>query len=419
MGIEVYIWNMYVGALVKTPQGIAFQYDPKFKESGLNLSPINLPLEGKDVYINETDWKNTEGIPGLIYDSLPDRFGNDLLKVYFADKGLTENDIDVFTKLHYIGSRGVGALEYRPATETEHTNDVISMEEIEKISIIATQGKEALDTNLQDKKTLLQILHIGTSAGGARAKALIAINKKTGDIKSGQVHHGADYEYYLIKIDGANEKELAEPSGYGRLEYTYSQMAKDCNIKMTECSLYNGLHFLTKRFDRNQHGEKVHVHSLCGMLGLNYNRVGEYSYEQYFITARKLGLGQDTMEEIFRRMVFNILVHNCDDHTKNFSFMMDRDGNWSLSPAFDLCYSYDSSNEWVNGHNMRINNKRTNITYADIMIVGEKFNIKKRKKIFNKINMVVDKFHDYANGNHVIQDLINEVDKNRPRIANR
>jgi len=416
MGVKVYIWGRYVGALVKTDQGIAFQYDLEFKKSGLNLSPINLPLEGKEVYLNETDWKDTEGIPGLIYDSLPDRFGNNLLRAYFTDKGLTENDIDVFTKLQYIGPRGMGALEYQPSSETEQTDDVISMEEIEKISVIASQGKEALNTNLKEKKALLQILHIGTSAGGARAKALIAINKANGDIRSGQHQHNSEYEYYLIKIDGANEKELIEPSGYGRLEYTYSQMARDCNIHMTECALYNDLHFITKRFDRCPNGEKIHVHSLCGMLGLNYNRIGEYSYEQYFLTARKLGLGQDTMEEIFRRMVFNVLAHNCDDHTKNFSFMLNQDGAWSLSPAFDICYSYDSSNDWVNGHNMRVNNKRRDIAFSDLMAVGEKFNIKKRKEIIKKIKLVVDVFQDYAMRNHVSSNLISEVEKNRPRF---
>ena len=416
MGIEVYIWNKYVGALVKTPQGIAFQYDPEFKKSRLNLSPINLPLEGKDVYLNQADWKATEGIPGLIYDSLPDRFGTNLLRTYFTDKGLTEKDIDIFSKLQYIGSRGMGALEYRPATEIEQTDDVISMEEIKKISILATNGKKALNTNLKEKKALLQILHIGTSAGGARAKALIAINKNNGDIKSGQLPLGHDYEYYLIKIDGANKEELAEPSGFGRLEYAYSQMAVDCGIQMNDCSLYNNVHFLTKRFDRDQYGNKVHVHSLCGILGLDYNQVGQYSYEQYFMTARKLGLGQDSMEEIFKRMAFNVLAHNCDDHTKNFSFMMDQDGNWFLSPAFDLCYSYNSSNAWVNGHNMRVNNKRTGIGYADLMIVGEKFNIKKRKNIFEKIKSVVDKFQDYAEKNHVKQELMSEVEKNRPKI---
>lgn len=416
MGIKVSIWGKYVGALVNTTQGIAFEYDPEFKKSGMNLSPFNLPIEGKDVYVNEPDWKDTEGIPGLIYDSLPDRFGNSLLRAYFTDKGLTENDIDIFTKLQYIGSRGMGALEYQPATEVEQTDNVISMEEIEKITAIATLGKEALNTNLQDKKTILQILHLGTSAGGARAKALIAINKTNGNIKSGQIPHKSDYEYYIIKLDGANEKELSEPSGYGRLEYTYSQMAKDCDIEMTECSLYNDLHFLTKRFDRGQNGEKIHVHSLCGLLGLDYNRVGEYSYEQYFLTARKLGLGQDKMEEIFRRMVFNVLAHNCDDHTKNFSFMMNKNGKWTLSPAFDICYSYDSSNEWVNGHNMRVNNKRKDITYSDIMTVGEKFNIKKRKKIFTRTKLIVDNFLEYANRNHVVNDLIVEVERNRPRI---
>ncbi len=416
MGIEIFIWNKRVGVLVKTPEGIAFQYDPEFKKLGLDLSPINLSLEGKNIFINEADWKDTEGIPGLIYDSLPDKFGNDLLRTYFTDKGLTKNDIDVFSKLEYIGTRGMGALEFSPASEIEQTEDVISLEEIEKISMLSTKGKEALKTNLEDKNALLQILHIGTSAGGARAKALIAINKENGNIKSGQLPLGADYEYFLIKIDGANETELGEPSGFGRLEYTYSQMAKDCEIQMSDCSLYKDLHFLTKRFDRDENGEKIHIHSLCGLLGLDYHKVGNYSYEHYFMAARKLGLGQDAMEEVFRRMVFNVLVHNCDDHTKNFSFMMDQQGNWSLSPAFDLCYSYDNSNEWVNGHNMRVNGKRTKISYEDLMEVGKKFNIKKRKIIFENIKKVVDKFPEYANKIKVKQALIEEVEKNRPRI---
>ena len=416
MGIEVFIWNKRVGGLVKTPQGIAFEYDQEFINTGIELSPKNLSIAGKRVYINESDWKATEGIPGLIYDSLPDKFGNDLLLAYFTDKGLTENDIDVFAKLQYIGKRGMGALEFSPATEIEQTEDVITLEEIEKISMLSTKGKEALETNVQDKNALLQILHIGTSAGGARAKALIAINKANGDIKSGQLSLGSNYGYYLIKIDGANEKELSEPTGYGRLEYTYSQMAKDCGIEMTECSFYADLHFLTKRFDRDENGEKIHVHSLCALMGLDYNQVGHYSYEHYFMAARSLGLGQDAMEEIFRRMLFNVLVHNCDDHTKNFSFVMNQRGQWSLSPAFDLCYSYNNSNEWVNGHNMRINAKRTAITHKDLMIVGGKFNIKKRTTIFMEIKSVVDKFTEYAHQNRVIQPLIDQVEENRPRI---
>tara|TARA_R110002051_G_scaffold31482_1_gene71674 strand:+ start:421 stop:1683 length:1263 start_codon:yes stop_codon:yes gene_type:complete len=416
MGIEIFIWGVRVGGLVRTPQGIAFEYDSEFIKQGLELSPINLPIAGKRIFINEADWKETEGIPGLIYDSLPDKFGNDLLRTYFMEKGLTENDIDVFAKLQYIGKRGMGALEFSPATEIEQTKNVISLEEIEKISMLSTQGKEALKTNVKDKDALLQILHIGTSAGGARAKALIAINKKNGNIKSGQLPLGSEYEYYLIKIDGANQAQLEEPSGYGRLEYTYALMAKDCNIEMSECSLYNDVHFLTKRFDRDANGNKIHIHSLCGLLGLDYNKVGQYSYEHYFMAARRLNLGQNALEEIFRRMVFNVLVHNCDDHTKNFSFMMDQKGSWSLSPAFDLCYSYNNQNEWVNGHNMRVNGKRTDINYNDLMDVGKKFNIKKRETIFNKIQSIVDKFPEYANANKVIKPLVESVEKNRPRI---
>jgi serine/threonine-protein kinase HipA len=185
---------------------------------------------------------------------------------------------------------------------------------------------------------------------------------------------------------------------------------------MMQSQLYADLHFLTQRFDRDNQGEKIHVHSLCGLLGLNYHNVGSYSYEQYFMVARKLGLGQDTLEEMFRRMVFNVLAHNCDDHTKNFSFQMDRKGRWSLSPAFDLCYSYDSANDWVNGHNMRVNDKRKAITFRDLMTVGEKFNIKRRRKIFKKVKTTLDTFVVYAKKNKVDRRLQVEVEKNRPRI---
>lgn len=417
MGIKIYIWNRYVGALVKTKSGVAFEFDPLFRKSGLNLSPINLPLDGKDVYMNETDWKATEGIPGVIYDSLPDRFGNNLLMAYFIEKGLTEKDMDVFSKLNYMGNRGMGALEFKPAIETDQTNAFISIEEIERISFLGTKSKEALLTNLHDNNSLMQILHIGTSAGGARAKALIAINNTTGQIKSGQLPLDNEYTYYLIKIDGANNEQLAEPSGFGRLEYTYAQMAMDCGIQMTKCSLYNNTHFLTQRFDRDEKGQKIHTHSLCGLLGLDYNMIGQYSYEQYFMAARKLGLGQDALEEIFRRMVFNVLAHNCDDHTKNFSFMMDQTGTWALSPAFDICYSYSSSNEWVNGHNMRINSKRNDITFEDLMTVGEKFNLKKRKTTIENIQSVIENFKQYAKNNDVDQKLIDEVERFRPRIV--
>ena len=416
MGMEVFIWGMRVGVLVRLSDGIAFQYDPEFKKSGLDLSPITLPLEGKEIYKNEPNWKATERIPGLLYDSLPDAFGNDLLETYFNDKGLTEKDIDVFAKLQYIGKRGMGALEFKPAAEIKQTEATISLEEIEKISVLSTEGKKALKTNLKAKDALLQVLHIGTSAGGARAKALIAIHKQNGQIKSGQLPLGSDYDYCIIKIDGANKKELGEPSGYGRLEYTYYQMAVDCGIAMMKSHLYADVHFLTQRFDRDHKGEKIHIHSLCGLLGLDYHNVGSYSYEQYFMVARKLGLGQDALEEMFRRMVFNVLAHNCDDHTKNFSFQMNRRGVWSLSPAFDLCYSYDSANDWVNGHNITINNKRKQITYSDLMVVGEKFNIKRRKKIFEKVKSIMDSFPSYAKKNKVSLRLRKEVEKNRPRI---
>jgi len=414
MGIKVYIWDKFVGALVETTSGIAFEYDRDFIKTKLELSPIMMPLNGKKVYINEANWKNTNGIPGFINDSLPDSFGENLLTAYFKDKGLTEKDINVFSKLQYIGSRGMGALEYKPSMDVDVTKDAISMEDIEKVSMLALKGKESLNTNLKDKNALLQIIHVGSSAGGARAKAFIAINKKTGEIKSGQLFLGNEYDYYLIKIDGANKSKLNEPTGYGRLEYTYYQMAVDCGIVMSKSTLYDNTHFMTKRFDRDENGDKIHIHSLCGLMSLDYNAIGSYSYEQYIMTARRIGLGMDSLEEIYKRMVFNVLMRNCDDHTKNFSFKMNRQGEWSLSPAFDLCYSYNSSNAWVNGHNMTINGKRKNITIEDMLLIGERFNIKKRDKLIERVKEVASQFVDYAKSNDVPKSLIQEVKSNLP-----
>jgi len=417
MTIQVSIWGRSVGVLAKTEQGMVFSYDPDFKRSGLEISPFNLPLDGKDIYLNERIWQETAGVPGVFYDSLPDRFGNNLLQSYLEEKGYTSNEIDVFVKLQYVQQRGMGALEYFPGIGVQDYKDKITLDEIKQISDLGTKQKEVLRTDIKSKESLLQILHIGTSAGGARAKALIAINKTTGEIRSGQLNWGSDYGYFLLKVDGANQDQLNEPSGYGRLEFTYCQMATACGIDMMPSSLFQKDHFMTKRFDRTDSGEKVHLHSLCGLLGLDYNAVGTYSYDHYFMAARKLGLQADTMEEIYRRMVFNVLAKNCDDHTKNFAFLMDQSGEWHLSPAYDLCYSYNSGNEWVRGHNMKINGKRDDITAQDLDVIGKRYNLKRRRTIFNQVKSVIDDFRNYANQNGVKLELINEVEKSRPRIS--
>ena len=416
--LEITLYGYTVGVLSQTPQGVAFEYYPEFKRSGLDISPMQLPLNGKQVFINEPDWRFTNGIPGVFNDSLPDRFGNNLLAAHFLSQGLREADIDIFDKLQYVGTRGMGGLEYHPGLDTEPLTRAISLEEIEKISQLGTLSKEKLKTHIESDGSLLDIIEIGTSAGGARAKALISIHDQTGEIRSGQIEQPEGYKYYLIKIDGANEGTLNEPSGYGRLEYAYYQMVKDCGINMSHSELYQGTHFMTQRFDRTVKGEKIHVHSLCGIAGLDYNNVGGYSYENYFMVARQLGLGINSFEEMYRRMVFNVLAQNCDDHTKNFSFMMMPSGEWKLSPAFDMCYSYNSSNEWVNGHNMRVNGKRTKIDVDDLFEIGRKFNVSKRKQIIDKVASVVNQFVSFAEENGVTAKLRDEVEQNRPKLIN-
>lgn len=414
--LEIKLYGHTLGVLSQTLQGVAFEYYPEFKRSGLDLSPLQLPLDGKQVFVSEPEWRNTNGLPGVFNDSLPDRFGNNLLAAHFLSKGRLESDIDVFDKLQYVGTRGMGAIEYHPGIDTEPLTRAISLEEIEQVSKLGTASKEKLQTHIDSDHSLLDIIEIGTSAGGARAKALIAINEENGEIRSGQIPQPEAFTYYLIKIDGANEGTLSEPSGYGRLEYAYYQMVRDSGIDMAPSKLYADTHFLTQRFDRTTTGEKIHVHSLCGIAGLDYHNVGGYSYENYFMVARQLGLGIDSFEEMFRRMVFNVLAHNCDDHTKNFSFMMLPSGEWKLSPAFDMSYSYKSSNEWVNGHNMRVNGKRTAITTEDLLAIGRKFNVSKRKRILQDVNEVVNRFAEYAEENKVKAGLIEDVELHRPKL---
>ena len=374
---SVRLWGRTIGA-VAMEEGrdhAAFQYDPGFAASGIELSPLVMPLSDR-IYEFPALPRNTfHGLPGLLADSLPDRFGNALIDAWLATQGRTPASFGAIERLCYTGTRGMGALEFapvlgpRPRTATKVRIDAL----VRLASDVLTHRDEMQATfaGPAREKALNDILRVGTSAGGARAKAVIAWNRETNEVRSGQIAAGEGFEYWLLKFDGVagnRDKELEDPKGYGAIEYAYHLMAKAAGIAMTECRLLEEggrRHFMTRRFDRLAGGEKLHMQSLCALAHFDFNQAGAHAYEQALLTIRQLGLPMAAVEEQFRRMVFNIVARNQDDHVKNIAFLMDRQGRWSLAPAFDVTYSYNPSGAWTSTHQMTVNGKRDGFTLED------------------------------------------------------
>ncbi len=424
---EVKIWGELVGAVRwdETQQLGFFEYDPNFIKKGWDLSPIKMPInDGSRIYSfpelrkGRADTEDTfKGLPGLLSDALPDKYGNRLINIWLAQQGRPDNSMNPVEKLCFIGSRGMGALEFEPA-QIKASKNTFSLELnslVEVAKKMLTQREDFL-TNIgkDEEKAMQDILKIGTSAGGARPKAVIAYNPKTKDIRSGQGNVPKGFEHWLIKLDGVSGEQFGESSGWGRVEYAYYLMAKDCGITMSVCQLLeeNGrAHFMTKRFDRDGN-TKHHIQSLCGLQHFDFNDMYGYSYEQVFQTMRQLRLSYPDAEEMFRRMVFNVLATNYDDHTKNFSFMLKKNESWTLSPAYDLCFAFDENNHWVNKQTLSVNGKRLNITKADLMTIAKDNNIKKGEKIIEETNRVVKSWRAYAREVGVRNDLTNRIQKN-------
>jgi serine/threonine-protein kinase HipA len=369
----------------------SFQYNTRFLQKGWDLSPLKMPiLEGSRIYRfpelrrdKDNAFDTFKGLPGLLADALPDRYGNQLINIWLAQQGRPADSMNPVEQLCFIGSRAVGALEFEPAQLPAHkTTFNIEIGSLVETAHRILSGKEAFSTNLDadEERALKAILRVGTSAGGARPKAVIAYNPKTGDVRSGQTKVPEGYEHWLIKLDGVSDTQIGQSLGWGRVEYAYYLMATACGIEMMESRMLeeNGrAHFMTKRFDREAGNIKHHIQTLCGLQHFDYNNVYAYSYEQVFQTMRLLRLTYPEAEQMFRRMVFNVVAANCDDHTKNFSFRLKKDERWELAPAYDVCYSYDPGNIWVNQQTLSVNGKRKNITKADLMTIAEANSIKK------------------------------------------
>lgn len=405
---EVSLWGILAGAVAWNEEaGVGvFEFEPDFLKLELDISPLKMPLaearSGKRIFTFPTLNPETfQGLPGLLTDSLPDKFGNRLIEEWLARQGRTAQSMNPIEKLCYIGSRGMGALEFKPAlARYDKPSEPLQVDELVRLASDILHQRNSLETNLEkaEDQGIEDIIRVGTSAGGARAKAVIAYNPDTGDVRSGQAQHSEGFDYWIIKFDGVNNDLLGDPQGYGRIEYAYHLMAKACGIDMMECRLleeHGRAHFMTKRFDRVG-TEKRHMQTLCGIAHFDYNMPNVYSYEQAFQVMRQLRLPYPDAEELFRRMVFNVLCFNCDDHTKNFSFLMDKQGEWRLSPAYDVTYAYNPENRWLKQHQMAVNGKRENIFKGDLLKVASEMNIKKPLEIISCVQEAAGKWSDFA-----------------------
>lgn len=401
---EVRLWNMPVGAIAWNDerQAADFEYDDSFLHSGLTIAPVMMPL-GHGIFSFPTLNRDTfHGLPGLAADSLPDRFGNALIDIWLQQHGRTTTDFTPVERLCYMGSRGMGALEFRPALVREPKKAVpLEVAEMTALAGEILAKRSGFNVHLRGNKALAlsAIIRIGTSAGGARAKAVIAWNPRTQEVRSGQVAAPAGFESWILKFDGVNDKELGEPQGFGRVEYAYHIMARKAGIQMTECRLFEEggrAHFMTRRFDRDRAGNKIHMQSLCALGHYDFNLPGGYSYEQAFAMIQKLNIGHDSLREMFRRMAFNMIARNQDDHTRNIAFLMDRSGDWRLSPAFDVMWAYRSQGPWTNRHQMRVNGKQDDFKREDLLAAAQQYGIKDAGSIIDKVGEAVSNWPSFA-----------------------
>lgn len=430
---QVRMWGRIIGAItLKDGDPYAsFEYVPDFTKSGIQVAPFKMKLpRGRKVFRFPELSTTFKGLPGMIADSLPDKYGNALIDNWLARQGRDSASFSIIERLCYLGSKGMGALEYIPENGPSNTGgsqpvDIASLVQLASDILHQRKGIK-INGNLKNKNAMEQMLLVGTSAGGARAKAVIAVNEKTKDICSGQVTLENGFSHWLIKFDGVannSDRELADPQGYGSIEYAYYLMAKKAGIAMEECRLYeeNGRrHFMTRRFDRTPDGRKLHMQSLAALCHLDFHQPGAHSYEQAFQAIQMLELPQMDSEELYRRMVFNIVARNQDDHVKNISFLMTKDGTWSLSPAYDVMYSYNPTGKHTSLHQMSMNGKRDNFVRSDFKQIAKVAKLKQGRAniLIEEVINAVAEWEKFAKKSKVPSDKIRSIQKNhRLQIA--
>lgn len=413
----VNIWGKRVGAIAWNPDTelASFEYDLKFPLEKWALAPLKMPNSGRIYTFPQLrDNETFKGLPGLLADALPDRYGKDLINAWLARQGRADNSLNPVELLCFIGIRGMGALKFEPVISKESSSYDVELSDLIEVTKALLEKKEDIQIQTSGKMedVMMDILKMGTSAGGARPKAIIAYNEKTGQIRSGQTLADEGFEHWLIKFDEISDVQFGASKGYGKIEMAYYKMATDFGIDMMESRLIeeNGrVHFMTKRFDRKD-GDKVHSQTLCAIQHYDYANITSYSYEQVFQTMRQLKLTYAEAEQMYKRMIFNIIARNCDDHTKNFAFLMDKTGKWKLSPAYDICFAYRPGSVWVSQHNLSINGKRKGFTRKDLLEIAEQNSIRFPEKIINDCIALVKKWRQYAATYKVDTEKMTSID---------
>lgn len=422
---EIKLWGTVIGAVsVDSDDKTAdFEYNPSFIQSGIQLSPVMMPLKSGVYRFPGLPYGTYHGLPGLVSDSLPDKFGNDIITLWLAKQGRLPESFNAVERLCYTGKRGMGALEYYPVIATGSVDETLNISELVELASIVLQNRSNVQAVLDEcdkakmNAALSQIINIGTSAGGARAKAVIAWNPGTKEVRSGQTEFSKGFEHWLIKFSGVSgnkDKEDEDREDFGIIEYAYYLMAKEAGINMSECRILDDgkhCHFMTKRFDRNNNGNKFHMQTLCALAHMDFNQAGMYSYEQLFSVLNQIGAHHQDSVEAFKRMLFNIFSFNCDDHTKNTSFLMDKTGQWKLSPAYDVSFAFNPNGFWTASHQMTVNGKRKNIAESDFETCAKigSLSSKEVKNAFLDVKSAVSKWKAIAKNTALSEKRINEI----------
>ena len=414
--IQVYAWGEFVGALALDPRlgFYAFEYDPRWLRTGRELAPLQMPGSASPYVFPSLPVETFQRLPALLADALPDRFGNALIDAYLAGKGVDKARITAIDRLAYMGERSMGALSFKPTRGPRKLKPtVVEVSQLVGAARAALQGQFGDDR--QTEAALTQLIHVGTSAGGARAKAVVALHPVTGELRSGQLSADPGFEHWLLKFDGVGmDHELGTGGHYGRIEYAYHLMARSAGIDMPDCRLLeeNGrAHFMIQRFDRDAASDKLHMQTLCAMDHLDYNQRGTHDYAQLFQVIDRLRLGPATRAEAFRRMVFNVVAANCDDHTKNHSFLMDRAGQWRLSPAYDVTHAYNPQGAWTHQHLMSVNGRFSGITRQDCLAVADRFLVPDAKSVLRQVAEAVRQWPVFAQQAGLPEDEARRVER--------
>ena len=415
---EVLLWGSRIGFVSHSGDApfAEFFYDPAFRGAGIEPSPLVMPVSDVRYSFSKLSWQSFRGLPGMLADSLPDKFGNAVLDEWLKVQGREPGTFSPIERLCYTGSRGMGALEFRPALfDADDAAEVVRVDELARLAAEVLRARQEARAELRGElKHYAPILKVGSSAGGARAKALIGWDEETGEVRSGQTRLPEGFGYWLLKFDGLDgngDKEGNDRSGYGRVEYAYHLMARAAGLEMSECRLWDGCHFMTRRFDRLPGGGKLHMQSLAALAHLDFNDPTANSYEQAFRVARAVTADARAEEQLFLRMCFNVLAWNCDDHVKNVAFLMDRAGAWSLAPAFDVTYAYNPEGAWTGAHQMSVNGKRRGISDNDLLAAARIAGLKARraKEGLDRVRSAVALWPDFAREAGVRSDFAEEI----------